>query len=280
MALLRTMELWRRIRDGERFLADGAMGTELIRQGVPPASVLHANRSHASEVRDIHTAYVEAGAKILTTNTFGAAPSLPLREDFRAGISNALTVAGSRKEQTALWISVTSETLLQQSELHHLIANAYPSTAILIETCTDLRLAVDAVRCARTLMPDMLAVTCHFEEDGELADGSTIEKVVIALEKAGADIIGANCGNTSEVILLVAQCMRAMTKTPLLFQPGAGIPQDDGDGTWVYPLTPEGFADVALQLYEAGVAIVGGCCGTTPAHIEAAYQRCAHLFRR
>ena len=98
--------------------------------------------------------------------------------------------------------------------------------------------------------------------------GADIEKAAAGLQEAGADIIGSNCGNGIENMIKIARAFRACSELPLIIQSNAGLPETK-DGQVVYPETPAFMAEKAKELIEAGVSIVGGCCGTTPEHIRA-----------
>jgi methionine synthase I (cobalamin-dependent) len=98
--------------------------------------------------------------------------------------------------------------------------------------------------------------------------GVSVEQAVRGLSEAGADILGSNCGNGSVTMVAIAREFRALTGLPIAIQPNAGLPEPL-DGSLVYPETPEFMAEQARGLLAAGVAIIGGCCGTTPAHVRA-----------
>jgi methionine synthase I (cobalamin-dependent) len=141
-----------------------------------------------------------------------------------------------------------------------------------IETMTDLAEAVLAVRAARTVAPDLpIMATMTFEATRRgffTIMGASIEQAVRGLSDAGADILGSNCGNGSGTMLAIAREFRALTGLPIAIQPNAGLPESR-EGILVYPETPEFMAEQARELLAAGVAIIGGCCGTTPAHVRA-----------
>lgn len=271
MPFLRACQLLERLRSGERWLADGGMGSELIRKGVMPEGVLAANVGLSEEVRSIHRRYLAAGARILTSNTFGLRTGDDWSRNLRAGLELAFSAARESDVPVACWMSLVPALVPVEVEtLRFLAAHAlhWPG-ALLIETCTSLCKAVTAVQAARDLPLELLAVTCHFRADGQMPDGTTPEEAARTLTEAGADMVGGNCGETPGAFVAVAARMRAVTAAPLLFQPSAGLPTQDTQGRWNYPVSEAEFAAVGKELFAAGADIVGGCCGTTPAYIAA-----------
>jgi len=143
---------------------------------------------------------------------------------------------------------------------------------ICVETMTDLQEATQAVRAAKAASPTtpvIATMTFDLTPRGFYTMmGVSVEQAARGLEEAGADIIGSNCGNGSDNMVQLAREFKKHSKLPLIIQSNAGMPTLDGDRT-VYPETPEYMADRAKPLRDAGVVIIGGCCGTTPAHILA-----------
>ncbi len=272
MPLASANELMERLRAGERLIADGGMGTELIRYGVAPEDVLQANLGLPDAIRSIHDRYLAAGADILTTNTFGLRTGGNWASNLRAGLNIGIHALRESEQRGNLWLSLVPSVVPPERETLHFVATHAPhwSGIVLIETCTSLQEALAATRALRDLPHlELLAVTCHFHADGRMPDATLPETAARELANAGACIVGANCGERPEAFVEIASRMRAVTDAPLLFQPSAGLPSQDGDGHWVYPITELEFAEVGGQLFSAGANIVGGCCGTTPAHIAA-----------
>jgi 5-methyltetrahydrofolate--homocysteine methyltransferase len=147
---------------------------------------------------------------------------------------------------------------------------------ICIETMTDLAEATLAVRAARVVAPDlavMATMTFDLTPRGPFTMmGVSVERAVTGLAEAGASIVGANCGNGIDAMAEVARAFQACTSMPIAVRPNAGLPERRG-GRLVYLESPERFADAAAALFDRGIAIVGGCCGTTPAHIRALSAR-------
>jgi 5-methyltetrahydrofolate--homocysteine methyltransferase len=275
VALRSASALKNSLAGGLRFLADGALGSELIRQGIAPESVLGANRTHPELVLLLHRAYLEAGAQVLTTNTFGLRQRETFLDDFCSGVRLAIQAARDSASEVTVWISMTTAIASREADAlapRLLYSELWPD-AVLIETCTSLSAAVEAVQeVRRTLRPNLLAVTCHFTREGTLPDGTKPEAAAIALCKAGAHCIGANCGDHPVTFLPVMERMARVVECPLIAQPNAGIPERNSEGEWVYPVLPDAFAQFLWELHEAGASISGGCCGAGPEHLRAAAQ--------
>jgi 5-methyltetrahydrofolate--homocysteine methyltransferase len=272
MSFLSRYELCTRLQNGERFLADGAMGTELMRRGVPMNALLTANRDNPQTVLDVHAAYIRAGAQFIAANTFGDYPEREGGALFRAGEINAGDSAIIAETKVYFSVSLTAKMLLDTA--HGIRFDAvFPLAGVLIETCVSLSEALSALYLARLRLETLTAVTCHFRANGLMPDGTTPEDAARILHDAGAAFVGANCGDTPESFVPIAERMRSVTDAPLLFQPSAGLPTQNERGEWIYPYGPEAWADIAMQIFDAGASIVGGCCGTTPAHIAALAER-------
>jgi len=143
---------------------------------------------------------------------------------------------------------------------------------ICIETMTDLHEVTLAVKAAKNIHPEIpVMVSMTFDKIPKgfyTMMGVSIDDAVKGLEAAGADIIGSNCGNGIDNMIEIAKQMKELSDRSILIQSNAGIPENI-DGELVYPETPSYFEDKTLELIEAGVSIIGGCCGTTPEHIRA-----------
>jgi len=270
MSLLAAHELVRRLRDGRRMLADGAVGSELIRAGIAPDGTVAANLSHPEHVRNIHRQAIAAGAEIITTNTFGAPSSQAWFAGFSAGLALAETAVRESDRDIAVMFSVYPEELLLNSwsVIEPFQEASSREYLLLIETAIDIERAVTAVTTAWRNGVTAIAATCHFQADARMPDGTTPAQAAAALQKAGAMIVGANCGTGPDAMVAVAEQMRTATDLPLLFQPNDGLPVWQGS-RWVYPVDTARFAAIAASLFDVGASIVGGCCGTTPAHIAA-----------
>lgn len=280
-----------RLRRGDLILGDGAWGTMLIQRGLkagePPEAL---NLSRTEILEEIAVLYLEAGAELITTNTFGGSP-LRLRthalEEHTEEINRRAVEAVRRAIGARAWVSASvgpSGRLLKPygdctpEELHASFERQIRALVdagadvICVETMTDLTEATLAVRAARALAPAIpIMATMTFESTPRgyyTVMGVSVPRAAAGLEEAGADIVGSNCGNGIEIMIGIAREFRKHARLPVAIQANAGLPIMR-DGALVYTETPEFVAEKAVQLLDAGVQIVGGCCGTTPDHIRA-----------
>jgi 5-methyltetrahydrofolate--homocysteine methyltransferase len=284
--------LLERLFAGEVLLADGAMGTQLMARGLAGGQCPESfNLDRPEVLAEIAAAYRDAGADILQANTFGGNPMRLARHalDGRTEAVNAAAVevvrgAAAGRAYAAASIGPTGRILKPYGDTEpaevaaafqrqlRAIAAAGGVDLVMVETMTDLAEAVAAVRAAREALPGVpVAATLTFEATKRgfrTIMGTTVSQAVRELTAVGADITGSNCGSGIETMVRVAAEFRQCTNGPLLIQANAGLPEIvDGKPAW--PESPEFFADKAAGLLELGVNIVGGCCGTTPAHIAA-----------
>jgi homocysteine S-methyltransferase len=268
-------------------VGDGAMGTMIYSRGVFLNRCFdELNLSNSALVRSVHEDYVEAGAELIETNTFGA-HRLKLgphglekhvhkinREGARiareAAQGRAL-VAGSigplgKPMEPLGSISFADAVAVYQEQAEGLAEGGVD--LFLIETMPSVeqaRAALAAVRAASSLP---VAVSLTFTEEGTTFYGDKPEDAVVALEAEGVAVIGANCSQGPQPMLETIQRMAAAAKTAKLSaMPNAGAPALV-EGRYVYLCTPEYMASYARRFIAAGVSVVGGCCGTTPAHIK------------
>lgn len=279
------------LRSGTILVADGAMGTMLmergLKQGEPP-ELFNLTRTHILE--EIARLYLDAGADIIQTNTFGASPlklsSYSLGNRVEEINRNAVLAVRKVVEDHA-YISgscgptgrflkpygdIESEEMYNafEKQIDTLISSGVD--IICIETMIDLREATLAIKAAKTISPSTPVIATmtfdHTPKGFYTIMGVSTEAAVKGLDKAGADIIGSNCGNGIENMIKIAQEYKNYSRLPLIIQSNAGIPAVKGDKA-VYPETSEFMAEKAKELIRIGVAIIGGCCGTTPEHISA-----------
>jgi 5-methyltetrahydrofolate--homocysteine methyltransferase len=263
---------------------DGAMGTELQRAGLPSGECGACwNLTEPERVRMIHQAYVDAGAQCLLTNTFQAnATSLAkqsLSEELEAINHSALqlarSVAGPQRFVLADIGPIEGEWGRQQ--IVPMVQALRSADALLLETYSDLHgLWLVKYACLPALgeddLPVLLSVTYKRTAAGVLTTqgGQPPEVYGRLARQYGVFALGVNCGRDigmTETIEIIRR-YRQVTDLPLFARPNAGTPERVGD-RWVYPVTPAQMASRLPELLEAGVAMVGGCCGTTPAHIAA-----------
>jgi len=267
-------------------ICDGAVGTMLYsRAGRTDLCLDHLNLTHPSLVRSVHHDYVLAGAQIIETNTFGAnrvrlaAHDLgdQVREINTAGARLAreeaagrALVAGSVGPTGRILEPYGPLTLREAQDAFGEQIEALASggvDVIFVETMADLREAAAAVQAAKDAgLP--VAAMMSFAQEGRTMMGVSPAAAVRRLEDLDADVVGANCGTGFHDMLGVIQEMAGVAGRPVIAQPNAGFPQSV-DGRLVYASSPAYLADYARQFVGLGVAIIGGCCGTTPDHIRA-----------
>lgn len=269
-------------------LTDGAWGTQLQARGLPVGECPDEwNLSRPEIVGAVARGYVEAGSRIILTNTFGSNRHNLARHNL-AERANKLNLAGveisrrcaddrafvfgSMGPSGAMLLSgeVAAEDLLEMFAEQAQSLSAAGVHGIVIETMSDLeeaKLAVTAAR--RTGLP---VVACMVFDSGKEGDrtmmGVTPEQAAQGLVEAGADVIGANCGQGIETFLPICKRLHAATDRPIWIKPNAGLPEMV-DGRAVYKVKPEEFARHAPELVKAGANFVGGCCGTGPEFIRA-----------
>lgn len=275
---------------------DGATGTQLQARGLQAGELPERwNFTHPEIIEAVHKDYLAAGANILKTNTFGANP-IKLAEtdlDCKATITAAVTIAkkacaGAIDKFVALDLGPTGKLLAPYGDLPFEKAVAaygemvrYGVEAgadlILIETMSDTYETKAAILSAKENCDLPVCVTLTFDEDGKLLTGATVEAAALMCEGLGVDAIGFNCGlGPVQVAKLVPQMLQA-TKLPLIVNPNAGLPVQR-DGKTCFDINPEEYADLMYALACADApSIMGGCCGTTPAHIAAMITKCKNL---
>ncbi|MDH5638318.1 MAG: bifunctional homocysteine S-methyltransferase/methylenetetrahydrofolate reductase [Nitrospinota bacterium] len=269
-------------------VCDGAGGTMFYSKGVTINRCYEElNLTQPDLVREVHREYIKAGADIIETNTFGA-NTFKLRQFgleeklesiLKAGAALALEegrgavhVAGSIGP---LGVSVAPYGKLPLEEAtseYRRITSILAETGVdllMFETFHDLTELITAVKSAREVVGDLpIAAQMAFEEDGKTVHGATPAQVVQAMEKLGVDAVGANCSVGPAGMLDVIKEMTAATALPVIAQPNAGMPKEVEDRL-IYLTTPDYLMTFGKRFIRAGARIVGGCCGTTPAHIAA-----------
>jgi homocysteine S-methyltransferase len=256
------------------------------------------NLSQPETVASVHAEYLQAGAQIIETNTFGAnAVRLEryglrdkVREINHAGVRLARQCVTQIAEKQAseayvagaigplgVPLAPLGELSLDQAratfaEQIAALAEGGPGVGVdllILETMTSLAEAGEAIRAAREVAPGLrLVVMMTVDEDGNCLDGATPEIAAERLTKWGADIIGCNCSDGPATVLTVIERMRLATRLPLAAMPNAGMPRAV-EGRNIYMASPEYMASFARKFIHAGASLIGGCCGTTPNHIRA-----------
>ena len=272
-------------------LCDGAWGTLLQQKGLQPGECPELwNLTRRDDVLDIARSYIEAGADIIETNSFGGS-RIKLSQyglDDKASLINETAASISREaagpdRHVAGSIGPTGKILMTGDITADELYEAFSEQAtalekggadiIIIETMSDAEEAAIAVKAAKenTRCTVIATMTFNPAPDGTYYTimGVTPADMIRILREAGADIIGSNCGNGTEVLTGVARAIReADREVPLIIQPNAGVPQLI-DGKTIFPESPEIMSSFVPELVNLGVNIIGGCCGTTPEHIKA-----------
>ena len=281
--------LLERLSSAAPVVTDGAWGTQLFARGLDVGQCPDAwNLTHPAQVEEVARAYVDAGSQIILTNTFGASRvrlaeyGLADRttEINRTGAQISKRAAGSRALVFAS-IGPTGKMLLTEEISRDEMRAAFAEQAralrdggadgIVVETMADLeeaRLALEAAK--ETGLPVVVCMT--FDTGGRTMMGVTPEQAARELSAAGADVIGSNCGNGIAELIPITRQLRAATTLPLWLKPNAGMPEMVS-GKPVWRTSPADFAHHVPALLEAGATFVGGCCGTTPAHIAELVRR-------
>jgi len=261
-------------------LFDGGMGTMLQKAGLPAGTPPEKwNLTSPETVEKIHAAYAAAGADIITANTFGASRH-KLGENpapyIAAGIAIARRAAGPER-CVALDVGPLGALLepfgdLSFDEAYDMFAEIMDAGAgadlVLIETMSDLLEAKAALLAAKEHTDLPVFVSMSFGEDGRTFLGVDPAAAAVTLTSLGADAVGVNCSAGPRELRPVLQKILQNTHLPVMIQPNAGLPRLV-DGVTVFDVAPDEFARWAELFLEDGAAVLGGCCGTTPAHIQA-----------
>jgi homocysteine S-methyltransferase len=280
--------LLKRLLDPEALVVfDGAMGTMIYARGVFINQCYDELSIRAPDlIRGIHEEYVKAGAEVIETNTFGA-NRLKLQQHGLSDEVRGINVAAARLAR-----GVAGESVLVAGAVGPLGVRLEPygptsrddarvifaeqmrglqeggADLFILETFSDLDELTQAIAAARDVDPALAVIAqVAINADGVTAYGATPEDIVRTLDAAGADVIGLNCSVGPQTILEAIEKMAPLTTRKLSAQPNAGMPRDVG-GRTMYMASPEYMSSYARHLVVAGAKLVGGCCGTTPAHIR------------
>src|SRR5690242_21394722 len=282
-------------------LADGATGTLLYERGVAfDQSFDELNLSRPEVVEALHRDYLVAGAELIETNTFGANPvrlaAHGLEDRARLIARQGVKIARTAREIRGVSAFVAGSVGPLGTPLEPFgqisvaeAATAYRAAAeglleggcdcFILETFQDLNEILAAMRAVRRVSVDLpIVAQMTYGLDGKTLYGHTPTLAVRALKQGGADVVGLNCGVGPQPVLeLLESITNAAAGTPVSAMPNAGLPQFV-DGRFLYLASPAYFADFAARAVALGVRLVGGCCGTTPAHVKAMRERLAsHL---
>ncbi|MCF0145837.1 MAG: homocysteine S-methyltransferase family protein, partial [Eubacterium sp.] len=285
----------------KRLVLDGATGSVLQTRGLKAGELPERwNLSHPDEIIGLAESYYRAGSDIVLTNTFGA-NALKYPEDLKEIVTAAVRNTKTARENVlremdengkadrgdlfvALEMGPTGKLLAPMGDLPFEDAVSlfgevvrYGAEAgadlILIETMNDSYEAKAALLAAKENSDLPVCVSMTYDGSGKLLTGGTVDSTAAMLEGLGADAVGMNCGLGPEQMLPIVKRLLEVSSVPVFVKPNAGLPRVE-NGKTVYDITPEGFAGWMKQIAELGVHAVGGCCGTTPAHIREMAAAC------
>ena len=274
---------------------DGGTGTILQERGLTAGELPETwNLARPEELIAVHRAYLDAGSDIICANTFGAnALKFPqnLREIVEAGIRNAQQArreAGREDAYIALDIGPTGRLLQPMGDLPFeqavevfgdvvRIGAAAGADLVLIETMSDSYEAKAAVLAAKENCDLPVLVTTIFDGKGKMLTGGTVDSVVAMLEGLRVDALGVNCGLGPKQMLPIVKRLTEVSSLPIIVNPNAGLPRSE-NGKTVYDIDADEFAYLMEQIADLGVQALGGCCGTTPAHIRKMIERCKNHY--
>jgi methionine synthase I (cobalamin-dependent)/5,10-methylenetetrahydrofolate reductase len=288
-----------RLFAGATVLCDGAMGTMLYARGVFINRCYdELNLSQPELVREVHAEYLQAGAEVVETNTFGANRFRlehygfqdKVREINMAGVKLARECVEQIREKQASEAFVAGsigplgvrleplgkvgldEAQAAFAEQIRAMAEGGPGVGVdllSVETMTSLTEARQVILAARSVAPWLpVIVMMTVDEEGNCLDGASAETAALQLTEWGADAVGCNCSAGPATVLSVIERMRVVTSLPLAAMPNAGIPRAV-EGRTLYLTSPEYMASFTRKLVKAGASFVGGCCGTTPSYTRA-----------
>jgi len=275
------------LKDKQTVLLDGAMGTQLDKRGLMTRGSCNLDAPDA--VLEIHRAYAQCGCDVLTTNTLTMnrlyiethKVGVDVRAVNRAGVALARQAADSSRcvlgDMSSAGQLIEPYGTFKESDCWATFAEQAAILAeagvdaLIIETMFDLREASCAVRACKEVATVPVLVSIAFQTDtngGRTVMGDTAEQCARQLTEAGADVVGANCGDLDPHRMAnVVAILASATDLPVVAQPNAGRPILIEDRT-VFKMRPEAFAEGIARCIEAGARVVGGCCGTTPEHIK------------
>lgn len=274
------------LSDDRVHVIDGAMGTMLYSRGVfVNVCYDELNLSDPETIRDVHEAYVRAGAEVIETNTFGANP-IKLSShglDARTEEINARAVEIARRAANGqaqvlgaigplgIRIEPWGPTAREEAEAYFTRqARGLHDGGVdgfILETFSDLEEIIAAFRAVRAVSDRPVFAQMSVDQDGTTSYGTSIETIVMALHTAGVQAVGVNCSVGPAAMLDTIERMADTTGLPISAQPNAGLPRAVGDRK-IYLASPEYMAQYARRMIDAGARFVGGCCGTTPQHIK------------
>ena len=300
------MELRQEIRS-RRLIFDGGTGSLLQENGLKAGEFPEIwNITHPEVCKRIHLDYLEAGADLITSNTFGAnglkfkgepwagiserpAASYTVEEIVAAAMENArAAVKEAGKGRVALDLGPTGKLLAPLGDLpferavslyRQVVAAGKKGGAdlVLIETMSDSYELKAAVLAAKEEAPELpVFATVIFDEKGKLLTGGDVESVTALLEGLKVDALGINCGLGPAQMKAIVRQLLEVTSLPVIVNPNAGLPRSENGRTF-YDIDAAAFAAEMEEMAQMGVSVLGGCCGTTPEHIRLLKERCGQI---
>lgn len=276
---------------------DGGMGSLLQAGGLKPGELPGTwNITHPDVLVNIHRDYLEAGADIVTTNTFGV-DALKYNEHTEFQLDPVITAAvknakeairlSGKKAYVALDLGPTGKLLKPLGDLDFedacslyrqivTVGAREGADLVLIETMSDSYEAKAAVLAAKECCDLPVFVTVTFDEWGKLLTGGSPAAIVAMLEGLGVDALGINCGLGPIQMKGILKELLAVSSLPVIVNPNAGLPRSE-NGKTVYDIDADQFAKTMKEIVEMGARVVGGCCGTTPEHIKKTVDLCREL---
>lgn len=278
------------LKTGKILVSDGAWGTYMHKKGLKPGECPESwNLTRPDDVYDIAKSYIDAGADMVEANSIGGT-SFKLNhyglDDKVAEINEAAAKNSRKAAGDDNWVIAsvgpTGELLVTEEVTEAEMYEAYKaqaialekggSDAVCIETMSDIDEAVQAIKAVKenTNMEVICTFSYEITKKGDYKSmmGVSPAQGAKACTEAGADVIGTNCGHGMDRMIEIVREMRAAVDTPILVHSNAGLPENI-DGEDFFPETPEYMSERVAAIVEAGCNIIGGCCGTTPAHIAA-----------
>lgn len=261
---------------------DGGMGSMLnLKAGELPELL---NITEPERVFAVHKAYADAGADIITANTFGA--NRLKYDNVDEIVKSAVTLAKKTGKQVALDLGPTGKLLKPMGDLdfeecvsiYAEVVNAGKDNAdlVLIETMGDVYEIKAAMLAVKENCDLPVFVSMIFDENGRLLTGADVKTACAVVEGLGADAIGFNCGLGPKQMLPLVKELAEISSTPIMVNPNAGLPESI-NGKTVYNVDAEEFSSLMKDIAELGVCYLGGCCGTTPAHIKALIEKTKNI---
>ena len=270
---------------------DGGMGTMLQKNGMKGGEIPELiNINNPDLIKSIHTQYLNAGADIITTNSFGANPLKLNGEVSAEAVAEAAVklakeaVNEFKKGYVAFDVGPTGKLLEPTGELSFddayesfksmaIVAENSGADLVIIETMSDTLEAKAAVLAVKenTSLPIFLTMT--FDETHKTLTGADVDVMSAMFEGLGVDCLGINCGLGPKQIAELMDRLAKISSIPIMAQPNAGLPEIK-DGKTVYTVSPDDFAEECTAIAKCGASVIGGCCGTTPEHIEKLVNKC------